>query len=107
MQTFEMELPSAVASLFIPDDEPARIPLPVRSLVESEAAGKAIHSLRPSLLTIEEAAEYLGMSAKWLYRNYQNLPHVKIGSGQKPRIRFKEADLAGWVTARTIDWRKQ
>jgi excisionase family DNA binding protein len=62
---------------------------------------------RPSLLTVDEAAEYLGMSAKWLYRNYQNLPHVKIGGGTKPRIRFKEVDLAGWVAARTIDWRKQ
>lgn len=61
---------------------------------------------RPSLLTVDEAAEYLGMSAKWLYRNYQNLPHVKIGGGMKPRIRFKEADLAGWVTARTFDWRR-
>jgi len=59
-----------------------------------------------SLLTIEEAANHLGMSAKWLYRNYRDLPHVKIGGGTKPRIRFKSADLDGWIAAHTCDWRK-
>jgi excisionase family DNA binding protein len=69
---------------------------------------KADSSLsRPSLMTIAEAAKYLGMSTKWLYRNYQNLPHVKIGGGVKPRIRFKGADLDKWIAARTFDWRKQ
>jgi excisionase family DNA binding protein len=63
-------------------------------------------SLFRSLLTIEEAADYLGMSAKWLYRNYRDLPHVKIGGGTKPRIRFKSADLDGWIAAHTCDWRK-
>ena len=46
------------------------------------------------------------MSAKWLYRNYRDLPHVKIGGGTKPRIRFKGADLDQWVAAHTFDWRK-
>jgi len=63
-------------------------------------------SLFRSLLTIEEAADHLGMSAKWLYRNYRDLPHVKIGGGTKPRIRFKSADLDGWIAAHTCDWRK-
>jgi excisionase family DNA binding protein len=63
-------------------------------------------SLFRSLLTIEEAADYLGMSAKWLYRNYRDLPHLKIGGGTKPRIRFKSADLDGWIAAHTCDWRK-
>jgi excisionase family DNA binding protein len=63
-------------------------------------------SLFRSLLTIEEAADYLGMSAKWLYRNYRDLPHVKIGGGTKPRIRFKSTDLDGWIAAHTCDWRK-
>jgi len=63
-------------------------------------------SLFRSLLTIEEAADYLGMSAKWLYRSYHDLPHVKIGGGAKPRIRFKSADLDAWIAAHTCDWRK-
>jgi predicted DNA-binding transcriptional regulator AlpA len=67
---------------------------------------QALRANTSSLLTIEEAADYLGMSAKWLYRNYRDLPHVLIGSGQKPRIRFSESDLESWVTGRTIDWRK-
>jgi excisionase family DNA binding protein len=76
----------------------------------SKAAMAAIFdgssSLFRSLLTIEEAADYLGMSAKWLYRNYCDLPHVKIGRGSKPRIRFRSADLDGWIAAHTCDWRK-
>ena len=84
MQIFEMEMPKAAAgALFKPQS-----------------------SLFRSLLTIEEAADYLGMSAKWLYRNYRDLPHVKIGGGTKPRIRFKSADLDGWIAAHTCDWRK-
>lgn len=59
----------------------------------------------PSLLTIAQAAGFLGMSTKWLYRNYKNLPHVKIGGGVKPRIRFRGADLDKWISARSFDWR--
>lgn len=77
----------------------------------SKAAAVALFGPRSSpfrsLLTIEEAADYLGMSAKWLYRNYRDLPHVKIGGGTKPRIRFKSADLDAWIAAHTCDWRKQ
>jgi excisionase family DNA binding protein len=68
--------------------------------------GSAQPSLLRSLLTIDEAADYLGMSAKWLYRNYRDLPHIKIGAGTKPRIRFKSADLDRWIAAHTYDWRK-
>jgi excisionase family DNA binding protein len=59
-----------------------------------------------SLLSVDEAAEYLSMSAKWVYRNYRDLPHVLIGSGERPRIRFRASDLDQWINARTIDWRR-
>ncbi len=37
---------------------------------------------------------------------FGDLPHVKIGAGTKPRVRFKSADLDGWIAAHTCDWRK-
>lgn len=49
------------------------------------------------LLDVEQAAEYLNMSPKWVYRNYASLPHVLIGAGKKPRIKFRRCDLDAWV----------
>ena len=63
-------------------------------------AGETVPSLEPRtepLLDVEQAAKHLGMSAKWLYRNYRRLPHVLMGDGKKPRIRFRRCDLDAWV----------
>jgi hypothetical protein len=54
------------------------------------------------LFDIPQAARYLSMSPKWLYRNYRRLPHVLIGDGAKPRIRFRRCDLDGWVRRHRI-----
>lgn len=54
------------------------------------------------LFDVEQAAEYLNMSAKWVYRNYKNIPHVPIGGGKKPRIKFRRCDLDVWVRRRRI-----
>jgi hypothetical protein len=54
------------------------------------------------LLDVERAAEYLSMSQKWLYRDYSRLPHILIGDGKKPRIRFRRCDLDGWVKRHRI-----
>ena len=94
LQEFKTEMSDTLAAAFFGPCESSLFKKPPEKL----------H--RPSLLTVDEAANYLGMSAKWLYRNYRDLPHVKIGGGVKPRLRFKEADLAGWITARTFDWRR-
>jgi excisionase family DNA binding protein len=53
---------------------------------------------RAGLLDIHQAAEYLGMSHRWLYRNYQaeQIPHVRIGS----RILFRRTDLDQWIARR-------
>jgi len=60
-----------------------------------------------SLLTVEQAAELLGMSAKWLYRNYESVPHVLIPAGKKPRIRFRKAALEQWIASHEFDFRKR
>jgi predicted DNA-binding transcriptional regulator AlpA len=59
------------------------------------------------LLNIRQAAQLLGISEKWLYRNYRTLPHVLIPAKTKPRIRFRQADLDVWIHKHTIDWRLQ
>jgi len=83
----------------------------LESLLATMPACRAINLGRTvpqsSLLTIVQAAAHLGISAKWLYRNYRNLPHVLIGNGKKPRIRFRRTDLDNWISTHTIDWRAQ
>ncbi len=59
------------------------------------------------LLDIKQAAQVLHISAKWLYRNYKNLPHVLIPAGRKPRIRFRREALERWIAAHSFDWRTQ
>jgi len=54
------------------------------------------------LLTVEQAAAYLGMSAKWVYRNYRRLTPILIGDGPKPRIRFRRCDLDAWIARHRI-----
>lgn len=66
-------------------------------------AGETVPRLEPrleaseALLDAKQAAKHLGMSVKWLYRNYKGLPHIPIGNGKKPRIRFRRRDLDAWV----------
>jgi hypothetical protein len=51
---------------------------------------------------IKQAAEYIGMSPKWLYKHYADLPHVRIGYGTKPRIKFRRCDLDAWIRQHRI-----
>lgn len=46
------------------------------------------------LLTVQEAAEYLGMSKAWLYDS--EVPFVKLGSSRRYRLE----DLAAFVAKR-------
>ena len=68
----------------------------------------AVHSLSESvhsgdnLLNIPEAASHIKMSARWLYRHYDILPHIRIGFGRRPRIRFRRSDLDEWVRQHRI-----
>jgi len=56
-----------------------------------------------ALLDVPQAAAYLGMSSKWLYRNYARLPHIRIGAGKKPRIKFRRRDLDAFVCQHRIN----
>ena len=50
-----------------------------------------------ALLDVPRAAAYLGMSSRWLYRNYARVPHIRIGAGKKPRIKFRRRDLDAFI----------
>jgi hypothetical protein len=64
-------------------------------------AGQPVHT-NDALLDVPQAAAYLGMSSKWLYRNYARLPHIRLGAGKKPRIKFWRRDLDTFICQRRI-----
>lgn len=50
------------------------------------------------LLTVEEAAARLGLSADWLYRHAKSLPFTRRPA--RRALRFSEAGLGRWMVAR-------
>jgi excisionase family DNA binding protein len=51
------------------------------------------------LLTVKQAASYLGAAPQTVYRwvAEKKIPYVKVGR----LVRFRRGDLAGWVAHRT------
>jgi predicted DNA-binding transcriptional regulator AlpA len=78
--------------------------VPEHSPIVSKVAPSNVESSSCSepLFSMEDAAKYLGMSTKWMYRNYKSLAHIPIGSGPKPRIKFRRCDLDAWVKRHRI-----
>ena len=55
--------------------------------------------VRSPLLSVAEAATYLGMSKDWVYERLKSLvPHVKIGGS----LKFRREDLDRYITSQTI-----
>ena len=51
------------------------------------------------LLSVKEAAAYLGMSKDWVYDRLKSLiPHVKIGGA----LRFRKGDIDRYIASRTV-----
>ena len=51
------------------------------------------------LLSVKEAAAYLGMSKDWVYENLKRLiPHVKIGGA----LRFRKEDIDRYIASQTV-----
>jgi excisionase family DNA binding protein len=49
------------------------------------------------LLTVEEAAEFLGYSKDWLYKHWRKVGGKRIGGRG---VRFDAADLESWIKSR-------
>jgi predicted DNA-binding transcriptional regulator AlpA len=79
----------------VPEHSPSVSRVEPGGKVESPACSEPLFSM-------EDAAKYLGMSTKWMYRNYKMLAHILIGSGSKPRIKFRRCDLDAWVRRHRI-----
>ena len=54
------------------------------------------------VLDVEAAASYIGMSPKWVYRRYKVLPHIRVGFGKRPRLKFRRQDLEAWLQEHRI-----
>jgi excisionase family DNA binding protein len=51
------------------------------------------------LLSVKEAAAYLGMSKDWIYERLKTLvPHVKIGG----TLKFRREDLDRYIASHTV-----
>ncbi len=51
------------------------------------------------LLSVKEAAVYLGMSKDWIYDRLKTLiPHVKIGGA----LKFRKEDLDRYIASQTV-----
>lgn len=55
-------------------------------LVAKASIAPAAHESE-SLLTVEETAKAIGMSADWVYRNHRKLPFRKVGRALRFRLR--------------------
>jgi len=51
------------------------------------------HISKPSSQTFEIRGEY---------ENYRNLPHILLGSGTQPRIRFRRGALMNWIASHEL-----
>ncbi|GAB4240903.1 MAG: hypothetical protein OHK0028_19220 [Deltaproteobacteria bacterium] len=55
--------------------------------------------IQSPLLSVQQAAAYLGMSKDWVYENLKKLiPHVKIGGA----LRFRKEDIDRYIASRTF-----
>ena len=66
-------------------------------LVSSASAARGTDPCSEPLLDVKQAAKYLSMSPKWVYRNFASLPHIRIGARSRMRIKFRRCDLDQWV----------
>jgi predicted DNA-binding transcriptional regulator AlpA len=59
---------------------------------------RRLSTARPGgLLNAEQAAEFLGYSKDWVYKNWQKVGGKKIGG---KGLRFDAAELQSWVESR-------
>jgi excisionase family DNA binding protein len=55
---------------------------------------------RNGLLTVEQAAEFLGYSKDWVFKNWKRIGGKKIGGRG---VRFDAADLESWISRGAVD----
>ena len=58
---------------------------------------KRFAASRNGLMTVEQAAEFLGYSKDWVFKNWKRIGGKKIGGRG---VRFDAADLESWIKSR-------
>jgi len=58
---------------------------------------KRLSASRNGLLTVEQAAEFLGYSKDWVFKNWKRIGGKKIGGRG---VRFDAVDLESWTKSR-------
>ena len=58
---------------------------------------KRLATGRNALLTVEQAAEFLGYSKDWVFKNWRRIGGKKIGG---KGVRFDVVDLETWIKSR-------
>ncbi|WP_406463441.1 helix-turn-helix domain-containing protein [Streptomyces sp. NBC_01622] len=55
-------------------------------------------------MTVKEAADYLGVSVSWLYRNAARLglASYRFGGGSNAKIRFRVSEVESWVKQQRV-----
>lgn len=63
-----------------------------------------IENEREALLSVREAARFLGFSSSMVYKlvETRSIPHIRLGE----RIRFRAEELNSWVDARNVEVKK-
>ncbi|MFE9730133.1 helix-turn-helix domain-containing protein [Streptomyces sp. NPDC005863] len=51
-------------------------------------------------MSVREVAEYLNVSASWIYKNANRsgLTLYRFGSGANAKIRFRRSDVEAWLS---------
>lgn len=63
-------------------------------LVERFEASKPAGRQLPELLTAAQVSAWWGVHRGWVYEHASELGAIRIGSGQRPRLRFDPAQVA-------------
>ena len=69
----------------------------VAEVVEQQLRARLSKGNANGLLTAEQAAEFLGYSKDWVYKNWQKIGGKKIGGRG---LRFDAGELETWVATR-------
>ena len=69
----------------------------VGAVVEEKIKARLVNGSAPGLLNTEQAANFLGYSVDWVYKNWAKIGGRKIG---KRGVRFDAVDLQKWVESR-------
>lgn len=73
---------------------PESIEAVAQRVAELVAAATAEPASRPERITAEEVSRWWGVSRRWVYDHAEELGAQRLGSGQRPRLRFDPDEVA-------------